>query len=57
MAELDFTVPAGNPHVNNNYVFLDSIQFSNLPVPEPGILGLSALGALLLGWRILGRRR
>ena len=26
-------------------------------VPEPSALGLSALGALLLGWRILGRRR
>ena len=28
-----------------------------LPTPEPGIFGLSALGALLLGWRVLGRRR
>ena len=54
--ELNFTVPSpGNGDINN--VFLDSIQFSNLPVPEPGILGLSALGALLLGWRILGRWR
>ena len=26
-------------------------------VPEPSALGLSALGALLLGWRVLGRRR
>ena len=26
-------------------------------VPEPSTLGLSALGALLLGWRVLGRRR
>jgi hypothetical protein len=56
-AELDFTVLAQNPHVINYYVFLDAIQFSNLPVPEPGVFGLSALGALLLGWRVLGRRR
>ena len=35
----------------------DSIQFSNLRVPEPGVFGLSALGALLLGWRVLRRRR
>ena len=56
MAELNFTVPASNPHTVQNDVFLDSIQFSNLPVPEPGILGLSALGALLLGWRALRRR-
>jgi hypothetical protein len=36
---------------------LDAIQFSNLPIPEPGVFSLSALGALLLGWRVLGRRR
>jgi hypothetical protein len=28
---------------------LDEIQFSNLPIPEPGILGLSALAALVFG--------
>jgi hypothetical protein len=55
--ELAFTVPAQNPHVNNNIVFLDSIQFLNQPIPEPSVLDLSALGALLLGWRVLGRRR
>jgi hypothetical protein len=37
--------------------FLDNIQFSNLPIPEPGVFGLSALGALLVGWRVLWRRR
>jgi hypothetical protein len=36
---------------------LDNIQFSNSPVPEPGVFGLTALGALLLGWRSLRRRR
>jgi hypothetical protein len=35
---------------------LDNIQFSNLPVPEPSTFGLSALGAWLLGWRLLRRR-
>jgi hypothetical protein len=56
-AELDFIVFAERPHVNNNYVFLDSIQFSDQPIPEPGVLSLSTLGALLLGWRALRRRR
>jgi hypothetical protein len=36
---------------------LDAVRFSDQPVPEPGIFGLSALGALLLGWRTLRRRR
>jgi len=36
---------------------LDAIQFSNQPMPEPGVFALSALGALLLGWRVVGRRR
>jgi hypothetical protein len=36
---------------------LDAVQFSSLPIPEPSTFGLSALGALLLGWRVLGRRR
>jgi hypothetical protein len=34
--------------------FLDNIRFV---VPEPSVLALSALGAVLLGWRGLGRRR
>jgi hypothetical protein len=37
--------------------YLDNIQFSNLRIPEPSVFGLSALGALLLGWRVLSRRR
>jgi len=55
-AELNFTLPSLGSS-GNNYVFLDSIQFSDQVLPEPGILSLSALGALLLGRRILGRRR
>ena len=36
---------------------LDAVQFSNVPIPEPSVFGLSSLGGLLLGWRGLGRRR
>ena len=42
---------------NDATVTLDQITFSNLPVPEPSVFGLSALGALLLGWRVLRRQR
>ena len=57
-AELDFTVFANHPqHGGDNYLYLDSIQFSDQRVPEPGVLGLLGSGALLLGWRVLRRRR
>ncbi len=36
--------------------FLDNIFFSNQRVPEPGVLALSGLGVLLLGWCVLRRR-
>jgi hypothetical protein len=36
---------------------LDAIQFSDQPVPEPGVFGLSGLGVLVFGWRVLRRRR
>lgn len=32
--------------------YLDDIRFSNQAVPEPGVLGLSVIGGLLLGWRL-----
>ncbi len=32
--------------------YLDHIQFSAEPIPEPGVLGLFALGVLLLGWQM-----
>ncbi len=38
-------------------IYFDDIQFSDSSVPEPAVFGLSALGALLLGWRVLERRR
>jgi hypothetical protein len=56
-AELDFTLLTQQPHVGDRYFFLDSIQFSPQVIPEPDVLGLLALGALLLGWRGLGRQR
>ena len=31
--------------------FLDAIHFSSSAVPEPSVLGLTILGALILGWR------
>ena len=30
----------------------DDIQFSNQPIPEPSMLGLFGLGALLFAWRV-----
>jgi hypothetical protein len=36
---------------------LDGIQFSDQAVPEPSILDLSALGALVFGCRVLRRQR
>jgi hypothetical protein len=39
-----------------SYVFLDDIVLSPQVVPEPSIFALSALGALLLGWRVYGRQ-
>ncbi len=38
------------------YGLLDDIFFSDQRVPEPGVLALSGLGVLLLGWRVLRRR-
>jgi hypothetical protein len=51
--QLMFTAPPGV----NNYWELDDIQFSNIAVPEPRVFVLFASYALLLGWRVLRRRR
>ena len=51
--QLTFTAPNGG----NNYWEIDDIQFSTQSVPEPGVFGLFALGAILIGWRVLERRR
>ena len=36
--------------------YLDNIQFSPEPLPEPSTLCLFGFGALLLGWQFLCRR-
>jgi len=55
-AELSITSPFVLPPEDNpNMVLLDDITFSTQVVPEPSIFALSALGALLLSWRVLGR--
>jgi len=46
-AELAFTVPAEKPHINDEYLYLDAIQFSPQSVPEPSIFALFASGLLL----------
>ena len=48
---LAFTVFGENPHQNDEYLYLDAIQFSTQSIPEPSELALAALGALLLGLR------
>jgi len=50
-AQLSFNVLGENPHVDDEYLYLDSIQFSTQSVPEPGELDLVALGTLFLGFR------
>lgn len=51
--QLAFTVFGENPHVNDEILFLDDIQFSPSSVPEPNTLGLIALGGLFFGLRRL----
>jgi hypothetical protein len=47
---LAFTVFAENPHLDNQYLYLDAIQFSTQSIPEPSAFALAALGALFLGF-------
>ena len=41
----------------NSSALLDNIQFSNIPVPEPGTWSLLALGATFIGFSRLTRRK
>jgi hypothetical protein len=50
-AELKFTAGSDYPSYGLNILYLDDIQFSNQPIPEPSALSLLVLGALCLGWR------
>jgi len=57
VAELAFTAVAQQPHLGDTYFYLDTIAFSNQPIPEPSVFSLTILGTLLLGWQVLNRRR
>jgi len=56
IATLTFTEPPATG-VQPSMFELDNIQFSNQPTPEPSVFAVSVLGALLVGWRALRRRR
>ena len=49
---LSITKPPVYGQVPPSWVLLDDIGFSGQVVPEPGVFGLSALAALLIGWRV-----
>jgi len=49
-ANLAFTVLAENPHVNDESLVLDAVQFSNQQVPEPSVSGLLGISVLVLCW-------
>ena|ERR1022692_2494787 len=50
-ADLDFTLIAQKPYNSRiYYLYLDSIQFSTQPIPEPSGLSLFGISALLSGF-------
>ena len=49
LAQLTFSTATGGP--GGDVLYFDDIQFSSAAVPEPSVLGLSALGGLFLAWR------
>jgi hypothetical protein len=51
IGELRFTAPPSSGGL------LDDIQFSPLPIPEPSIVSLLAVGVSVLGWRALSKQR
>jgi len=53
---LSFTAFADRPHLGQNDLALDSIEFSDIAIPEPGATVLLGLGALLVGWRALKKK-
>jgi hypothetical protein len=55
-SELRFTAIADNDPRTDSFVFLDSIQFSTTPVPEPSTFALFAVAAAL-GWFYCRRQR
>jgi hypothetical protein len=57
-AELRFTTFAiiGGRYIGQNNLFLDSIEFSSVPVPEPGVWALLGLGLAALAYRLKRRK-
>jgi hypothetical protein len=55
MHELRFTTLYTGTGPNN--VYLDSISFSPVAIPEPSVFGLFALATLLFGWRLPAKQR
>jgi hypothetical protein len=51
-AELSFTALYPHPQTGQVPVYLDSIQFSSQPIPEPSVFGLFVIGALSVHWRL-----
>lgn len=47
-AELSFNVLGVTPQVSSRSLYLDAIQFSSSPIPEPSTLALTTLGCGLL---------
>ena len=52
--ELLFAVPLNS---SGYYGFLDNIQFSSIPIPEPAESALAVLGALILGFHCRRNRQ
>ena len=52
--ELRFTAVSPRPHADNNNWFLDSITFSDVPIPEPSVFSLAGLSILI---RVLRRHK
>jgi hypothetical protein len=50
-AQLSFTVFGENPHVDDEFLYLDDIQFSSQPIPEPSEMRLFSAFIAFLCWR------
>jgi len=56
LAQLDIIAFASRPHTTQNYLFLDSIEFSDVAIPEPRVWALVLCGAALFGLRCWRRK-
>jgi hypothetical protein len=56
--EVELTFSTTTPFLSRaSALYFDDVQFSPSQIPEPNMLALSGLAALLVGWRFLWRRR